>query len=160
MTHDAGATTVAFSPDGKWVASASEDKTARVWEAATGREVARMTHDDYVYAVAFSPVERGKWVVSAGGDKTARVWEAATGHEVARMTHDGGVYAVAFSPAEPGKWVVSAGGDKTARVWLWRNQDLIDLACSRLTRNLTQEEWKQYLPGEPYRKTCPNLPGD
>jgi hypothetical protein len=45
----------------------------------------------------------------------------------------------------------------TVRVWNWR-QDLIDLACSRLTRNLTKEEWKQYLPDEVYRKTCPNLP--
>jgi hypothetical protein len=50
-------------------------------------------------------------------------------------------------------------GRATARVWLWCTQDLIELACLRLTRNLTQEEWKQYLPGEPYRKTCPDLPG-
>ena len=53
---------VAFSPDGKYVVSGSGDSTARVWEAATGREVARMTHDDGVHSVAFSP--DGKYVVS------------------------------------------------------------------------------------------------
>jgi hypothetical protein len=38
------------------------------------------------------------------------------------------------------------------------HKDLIDEACARLTRNLTPEEWRQYLGDEPYRKTCPNLP--
>ena len=48
--------------------------TARVWEAATGKEVARMTHDDSGASVAFSP--DGRYVVSEVGDGTARVWEA------------------------------------------------------------------------------------
>ncbi len=60
--------------------------------------------------------------------------------------------------AKKARRVALASKDTTARVWRWRDQDLIDLACSRLTRNLTKEEWKQYLPDEPYRKTCPNLP--
>jgi Tol biopolymer transport system component/energy-coupling factor transporter ATP-binding protein EcfA2 len=77
------------------------------------REVARMTHDGEVYAVAFSP--DGKRAVSGSRDGTARVWEAATGREVARMTHDGEVYVVAFSP--DGRWVVSGGNDGTVQVW-------------------------------------------
>ena len=48
------------------------DNTARVWEADTGKEIARMTHDDFVNSVAFSP--DGKYVVSGSRDKTARVW--------------------------------------------------------------------------------------
>jgi hypothetical protein len=132
-------------------------------------EAARLMHDGPVIAVAFSP--DGKWVVSGSSDTTARVWDisaslreaslgdnagAATGAEVARLTHDNDVNTVAFSP--DGKWVISGSGDGTARVWLWRAEDLIDLACSRLTRNLTQAEWRQYLGDEPYRKTCENLP--
>ena len=75
LTHGASVRSVAFSPDGKWVATGSWDKTARVMEAATGREVAKLTHGDSVRSVAFSP--DGKWVAT-GTDKTVRVMETAT----------------------------------------------------------------------------------
>jgi WD40 repeat protein len=154
MTHGGRVTSVAFSPDGERVVSGSFDDTVRVWEAATGEEVARMTHDGLVYSVAFSP--DGEMVVSGSQDGTVRVWQAATGTEVARMDHVIEVTSVAFSP--DGKWVVSGSEDGTARVWLWQLEDLIELACAHLERNLTQAEWRQYLGDRPYRQTCPNLP--
>ena len=155
MVHEGDVGIVAFSPDGRWVVSGSWDDTARVWEAATGQEVARMVHEASVFAVAFSP--DGRRVVSASKDGTARVWEAATGQEVARMVHEEWVNAVAFSP--DGRCVVSGSSDDTARVWSVRPEDLIAEACARLPRNLTLEEWEEYIGDEPYRKTCPNLPG-
>jgi hypothetical protein len=54
---------------------------------------------------------------------------------------------------------VTGGFDCTARLWPFQVEDLIDLARITVGRNFTAEEWKLYFPGEPYRKTFPDLPG-
>jgi hypothetical protein len=89
------------------------------------------------------------------------VFEALSGWEVSRLTFQGSVYAVAFSA--DGRLLTSVSTDERDLVVIrdqFSFQDLINEACSRLTRNLSPEEWKQFMPGEKYRKTCPNLPAD
>ena len=66
---------VAFSPDGRRLATASRDTTARVWELPGGRELLRVAHEGSVWGVAFSP--DGRRLATASGDKTARVYEAS-----------------------------------------------------------------------------------
>src|SRR5271157_1461784 len=107
--------TAAFSPTGKRVVTASEDKTARVWDAATGKLVASLQgHTAQVNSAAFSP--DGKRGVTASNDKTARVWDAATGKPVTTLHgHTAKVNSAAFSP--DGRRVVTAAYDDTARVW-------------------------------------------
>jgi roadblock/LC7 domain-containing protein len=117
MEHAGDVAAVVFSPDGKYVATASSDDTARVWEAAGGREVARMNHAGDVRAVAFSP--DGRHLATGSDDKTARVWEALSGLEIKRMSHEGSLQAVVFSP--DGKYLATrefvSGLQRPARVW-------------------------------------------
>ena len=154
MDHDGHVFSVAFSLDGKYLATGCSDGTAALWDVANGTEVTRMNHDGSVFSVAFSP--DGKYLATAGEDRTARLWEATNGQEVARMIHENPVGSVAFSPN--GKYLATAGLENSTQVWFRWPEDMIAEACSRLTRNLTREEWRQYLGNEPYRRTYPNLP--
>ena len=66
----------AYSPDGKYIVTASDDGTARIWDAATGQEVRQLSgHTDWVLSAAYSP--DGKHIVTASGDRTARIWDVA-----------------------------------------------------------------------------------
>jgi hypothetical protein len=124
LGHDNAVTSAAFSPDGSRIVTASVDSTARIWDAATGREIAVLRgHDEEVWSAAFSP--DGSCIVTASGknrifpngqDNTARIWDAATGREIAVLRgHDQWVHSAAFSP--DGLRIVTASADKTARIW-------------------------------------------
>jgi WD40 repeat protein len=109
---------VAFSPDGTRLATASTDGTARVWDAASGKEVAVCQgHADQVLFAAFSP--EGSRLATASPDRTARVWDAASGKELAVLRgHAGPVRPLAFSP--DGSRLATASLDNTARLWIAR----------------------------------------
>ncbi len=154
LFHNSMVNAISFSPDGRFLATASWDRTARVWEVARGRQVTSFTHENGVESVTFSP--DGRFLATASWDHTAGVWEISSNRQIARLTHESGVTGIIFSPN--GKYVATASGDGTAGVWLWKPEDLIAEAQTRLTRNLTKEEWKQYIGDELYRKTCPHLP--
>jgi anti-sigma factor RsiW len=122
LFHDGVVRHAEFSPDGQWVVTACEDKTARVWDVATGGPVSPpLKHQGPVLYAAFSP--DGRRVVTVSGDSISgevRVWEAATGQPVSpslkhQMLYSDSMVHATFSP--DGRRVVTASRDKTARVW-------------------------------------------
>jgi hypothetical protein len=80
--------------------------------------------------------------------------------QVAGIALDRDVYAQTLAFGPDSSWLATANTDNTVRVWFLHPKDLIATVCDRVSRNLTLEEWKQHLPGVPYRATCPNLPVD
>jgi WD40 repeat protein len=115
LKHGGPVNHAAFSPDGTRVVTASDDGTARVWDAATGKPVSPpLKHGGPVTHAAFSP--DGTTVATASQDKTARLWDAATGAPRSpALEHEHRVDCAAFSP--DGERLVTASWDKTARVW-------------------------------------------
>jgi WD40 repeat protein/serine/threonine protein kinase len=108
-------TSVAFSPDGQRIVTGSWDQTAKVWEAASGRELLSLKgHSAPIWCVAFSP--DGNWIVTGSWDGTAKVWDAASGRELRRLNgHTKPIRSVAFS--SHGQWIVTGSWDQTAKVW-------------------------------------------
>jgi WD40 repeat protein/TPR repeat protein len=113
--HTGAVRFAAFSPDGTRIVTASADKSARIWDAATGRQLQLLSgHTDRVFCAAFSP--DGRQIVTASDDKSARVWDAATGRQLQLLSgHSERVNSAAFSP--DGKQIVTASWDKTVRLW-------------------------------------------
>jgi WD40 repeat protein len=113
--HTATLTGVVFSPDGSRLASASWDKTARVWDTVTGHELRVFSgHNITVRGIAFSP--DGKRVATAGANGVIKVWEVETGEEVHTMRgHTTWIHCLAFSA--DGKRLSSGSFDTTVKVW-------------------------------------------
>jgi WD40 repeat protein len=113
--HAGGVGSVAFSPDGKLLATAGDDRVIRLSELASGKEVRRLEgHAGFIRTVAFSP--DGKLLVSAGDDKGALLWNVATGKEIRQIgAHQNGLRLAAFAP--DGKTIATAGFDEHIGLW-------------------------------------------
>jgi predicted NACHT family NTPase len=113
--HTKDVNTIAISPDGKILASGSDDNTIKLWELPSGRELHILIgHTDPVWSVAFSP--DGKTLASGSADNTIKLWELPSGRKVHTLTgHTYHVWSVAFSP--DGKTLASGSSDSTIKLW-------------------------------------------
>src|SRR5262245_56021954 len=112
--HTGEVSRVCVSADGKRLLTSGTDRTLRLWDAHSGKQLRAFTgHTAQVYGAALSP--DGKRVLSGSLDKTVRLWDAATGKELRKITgHAKEVYSVAFGPE--GK-ALSGCDDRTMRLW-------------------------------------------
>jgi WD40 repeat protein len=124
---------VAWSPDGRFVADASSDRTAYIWEIEgnqSGQRVGSLAgHRDAVTSIAYSP--DGRSLLSGSDDHTAGLWDARVEEQLVPLpgTHRGGAVTASFAPS--GHRVVSAGADRTAGIW--------DVRSRRLLRSLPHD---------------------
>ncbi|MGC9528217.1 MAG: protein kinase domain-containing protein [Limnospira sp.] len=113
--HRDAVTSVAFSPDGKTLASGSQDLTIEIWKADAGKRWYTLTgHENWVTSVAFSP--DGQTLASGSRDKTVEIWDLKKGKRWYTLVGHGDVVeGVAFSP--DGQTLASASRDKTVEIW-------------------------------------------
>ncbi len=164
--HERGLAGAVFSPGGQHVLTASYDDTARVWNAdGSGEPIVLRGHEDSVRTAVFS--SDGDRIVTASVDKTARLWRSdGSGEPTVLGGHQGPVRSAVFSP--DGMRILTVSDAPwfprrdigTARLWTLDIDVLLQKACQYAGRNLTRIEWARFLPGEPYRKTCPEWPED
>ena len=113
--HTVSVYSVAFSPDGQTLASGSYDKTIKLWDAKSGKEISTLKgHSDGVFSVAFSP--DGQTLASGSRDNTIKLWDAKSGKEISTLKgHSHDAFSVAFSP--DGQTLASGSLDNTIKLW-------------------------------------------
>jgi WD40 repeat protein len=111
--HQKGVRSVSFSPNGKYIATASWYGKARLWNLS-GNQIARFIgHQDGVNSISFSP--NGEYIATASRDRTARLWDLS-GNQIAQLKgHQDIVWSVSFSPN--GEYIATASSDCTAKLW-------------------------------------------
>ena len=113
--HEGDVKSLQFSNDGKWLLTASADKTARIWsvEGTSKPKVLEGGHSAALYSASYSP--NGEWIITGSVDSTIRVWNAQTAKPVATLRrHSEGVNSVVFSP--DGSQILSASDDGTVQI--------------------------------------------
>jgi WD40 repeat protein len=114
--HSDAVNKILFSADGSLLASASDDRTVRLWDVGTGRQLSILRgHTDSVFAIAFSP--DGGVLASAGFDGTVRLWDAANGRLLTQVTVAPYLAVIALDFSSDGELLAAGSIDHVIRLW-------------------------------------------
>jgi WD40 repeat protein len=142
-----------FSTDGALLATTTEEGSVLVWDTKKTTIVSRLRHDAAVNTVSFLPDQR---LLTGSDDRHARIWNWFQQHEMWRAEHRGRVVHALVSPDT--RYVATAVDNTTGEMFvqlrLWKTSDLKAEACSRLRRDLSEDEWNQYVADGPVRRQC------
>jgi len=150
---------VAFSPDGRYIAVPTVDHSISLFDLSSGKKIASLI-DENIYDISLPPIPPQQGVSMSDfsrplrrgfGDVAALAFSSDSRYLTA-------AYCYQERRATFGGGVVFRDGETLVTQYTVRPEDLVSEACSHLKRNLTSTEWKQYLDGETYQKTCPSLP--
>lgn len=121
--HDQSVLAVSVSPDSNYVVTGSRDRSAKLWELSTGREVRNfLGHEGAVNCIDFS--RDGKYIITSSGDRTAKIWDVLTAKEIYSTEPEARILtAAAFSPDM--KYFVTAGFPDQARLWDMKTKKII-----------------------------------
>jgi len=149
---------LAYSPDGTLLATACDDTNIRLWDAVTHDLIATLSgHDTDIWHIAFTP--DGTMLLSIDDLGSLWLWDitdpANPGRAIAETNQGHLTWAYGLAVSPDSKTAVTTAQSGEIQQWhidpaWWRER-----ACAIADRNLTQAEWQQYLPNEPYRETCP-----
>ncbi len=141
-----------FNPSGAILYTA-EGENLQAWDIPSGKQRLTIRASGDIDAIVPDPSSLSFGTITHG---QITLWDSTGGAHLAQLPDRGYIRSAAFSP--DGHSLLTGYVERSASLWLWQSKDLRDQACTRITSNLTREEWTRWIPEQEYRATCPNLP--